>query len=180
MPLICIFTDKFIPMKIFKSFFPILLFCGLYLNQAYALEGAESTTASSEAGAFKTAIENRQFVFQAQTAHPLAWRSVNLDYGFHLKVSPDTIEAYLPYYGRAYKAPLGPDESGVKFTSYDFDYQIKEGKSGRLDITIKPKDLAGKSYVLYLSAFPGGNCSLSVQDPDRQHIHFNGILEFPE
>ncbi len=157
-----------------------MLFCCLYLNQAYALEGSESTTSSEEARVFKTAIESRQFVFRAQTAHPMAWKSVNLDYGFHLTVSPENIKAYLPYYGRAYKAPLSPDESGVKFSSFDFDYQIKEGRNGRLDIIIKPKDVAGKSYVLYLSAFPGGNCSLSVQDPDRQHIHFNGILELPE
>ena len=167
-------------MTVFKSLFPILLFCGLCMNQAYAFDGSESTKTSKEAETFKTAVENRQFVFQAQTAQPMAWRSVNLSYGFHLKVSPDNIEAYLPYYGRAYKAPLSYEESGVKFNSHDFDYQVKEGKDGRLDITIKPKDVTGKNYILYLSAFPEGSCSLSVQDPDRQHIHFNGILELPE
>ena len=170
-------------MKIFKLTLALSLCFACCLNNVYALKrsGSGSTPASAEeARSFKTAIENRVFVFQAHTAHPMAWRSVNLDYGFYLKVSPDTIQAYLPYYGRAYKAPISPDESGVKFISTDFDYQIKEGKNSRLDITIKPKDIAGKSYVLYLSAFPAGNCSLSVQDPDRQHIHFNGIIELNE
>lgn len=167
-------------MKTIRPLFVLSLMVGLSINLAYALKKPTSASNLEKEQALRSAIENCRFVFQAHTAQPLAWQSVNLDFGFYLKVSPDTVQAYLPYYGRAYKAPFSTDESGIKFSSKDFAYQVKEGKKGRLDISIKPNDLASKNYVLYLSVFPGGNCSLAVQDPDRQHIHFNGVLELPE
>ena len=164
-------------MKDFKLKLLYLLFVFLCINHTYAATRLTREQKAAEDSLLKTAIENRHYVFQAQTAHPMAWRVVNLSYGYSLEVAPDTISAWLPYFGRAYTAPVNTEDSGIKFVSTDFDYSVKEGKKGRLDITIVPKDIPGKRYVLYLSAFPGGNCSLSVQDPDRQQIHFSGIIE---
>jgi hypothetical protein len=52
----------------------------------------------------------------------------------------DTINAYLPFYGKAYSIPYGSNEGGIKFTSTDFNYTLTPKKKGSWDITIIPKD----------------------------------------
>ena len=52
-------------------------------------------------------------VYKRQTGY----RSIYLSPYYYLKVSKDTVVAYLPYFGRAYTAPADPTEGGIKFTS---------------------------------------------------------------
>ena len=121
-------------------------------------------------------IESGRYTFVPTTAIPMAGKSINLSYTFSLKISKDTISAYLPYYGRAYSAPMSSEEAGINFTSTDFDYSISENNKGLRNATINIKDNRRK-YKLSLQIGESGYATLNIQDSDRQPISFNGRVE---
>ena len=121
-------------------------------------------------------IESRNYTFVPQTALPMGGRSINLSYSYALKVSNDTIDSYLPYFGRAYTAPSPMDEGGVKFVSTDFDYSISDKKKGSWDVKINVKNNQ-KLYNLNLQIGYTGNATLTVSETSKQPITFYGKIE---
>lgn len=122
-------------------------------------------------------VDNLEFVFKANYAYPSTFKSINLSPYYDVKVSSDTIIAYLPYYGRAYSAPMNPSEGGIKFTSTTFDYEVKDGKkSGNWIIDIKVRD-KGEETSLLFDIWDNGTARLSVSDARRQSISFSGEIE---
>lgn len=121
-------------------------------------------------------VENRDYVFVAQRALPIGGKSISINFNYSLKVSNDTVASYLPYFGRAYTAPMSNDDNGIKFTSTDFEYSTSDKKNGVWDINIKTNDNQ-KRYRLSLSIGENGNASLNVQDTHRQAITFHGQIE---
>lgn len=71
-------------------------------------------------------INARKFIFKAQTATPQTGRLVQLNYPYDIKISGDTIVSYLPYYGRAFVAPMNPQDAGLEFTATDFSYEVEK------------------------------------------------------
>ncbi len=124
----------------------------------------------------KNRVESNNFAFKARQALPMAGPVINLTSSYELNISPKTIIAFLPYFGRAYSAPYGSDDNGIKFKSVKFQYLITSRKKGGWDIRIKPLDTR-KRYELYLTITTTGYASLSVNDETRQSISFNGIID---
>ena len=123
----------------------------------------------------KRIVESQNYVFRAQWANPQGSISRQLTSEYDLTVSRDTIISYLPYFGRAYVAPINPSEGGIKFTSTKFDYkQANNGKSWK--IMIKPKD-ASEVQQLYLDIYDNGKATLQVTSTNRQSISFSGYVE---
>ena len=100
-------------------------------------------------------------------------RTIQLTSDYTLTVRGDTVIAFLPYFGRAYTAPLDPAKGGIDFTSTNFDYKAKQRKKGNWEINIKPKD-ADDVRQLYLSFSASGFGNLQVTSLNRQTISFNG------
>jgi hypothetical protein len=141
-------------------------------------------------------IENQNYVFNASSAMPMANHDVNkvlsrmpggMGAGniqlsgsqYQLVVTKDSIEAYLPYYGRAYSATMNPDDSGIKFKSKDFTYKADKKKKGSWQIVMKFKDTkAAESMVLNVSE--NGYATLNVNSNNRQPISFNGYMSEPK
>jgi len=130
---------------------------------------------SIKAAAIREMVTNQQYTFKAQTASPLAGRLRQLTTDYDLKVSKEQIVAYLPYFGRAYSAPLDPSKGGIQFTSKDFDYKLTERKKGGWNVSIKTKDIA-EAQDMELTIFSDGNASLQVNSTNRQSISFNGYI----
>jgi|1115.fasta_scaffold08553_2 hypothetical protein len=118
-------------------------------------------------------LTDHNYIFSAETALPQQGRMQQLTSEFDLTVTPDTIISYLPYFGRAFVAPVNPGEGGIKFTSVDFTYKEVKKKKKRWEITIEPRD-AGSVQQLFLTVFDNGTASLRVNDRNRQSISFNG------
>lgn len=132
---------------------------------------------NEKAERIRESVENFNFIFDARYAQPLNYRSIYLSPYYNVKVSPDTVEAYLPYFGRAYTAPMDPLEGGIKFTSKKFNYEITEGKkSGNWLIKIQTEDV-NRQYTLYFDIWDNGNTRLNVQDQNRQAISFDGNID---
>src|SRR5436189_3589680 len=77
------------------------------------------------------AIETKNFIFKAESVTPQRGRMRQLAPEYDVVVRPDTIISFLPYYGRAYSAPINPSEGGIQFTSTNFDYVISQKKKSR-------------------------------------------------
>jgi len=129
----------------------------------------------AETPATKNLIEAQRYTFKAQTANPAAGRTRQLTSEYDLKVYQDTVIAYLPYFGRAYSAPVDVTDGGINFTSMKFEYNVSKGKNNRWEIIIKPKD-ANDVQELSLTVFENGKADLQVRSNNRQPISFNGYI----
>lgn len=118
-------------------------------------------------------IRSKDYVFEARTANPMRGGSIQLTYGYDLRVSPDSIVAYLPYFGRAFTAPVNPSEGGIKFSSVNFEYVARSRKKNGWSITIKPKDVQDIQQ-LNLTISSDGSTVLQVSSTNRQPISFFG------
>jgi len=135
---------------------------------------AQSTKPSAKLVA-KSLVDSQQYVFHAQTVNPMSGRQRFLTTDYTVIVSKDTIMTDLPYFGRAYSAPINPSDGGIRFTSTSFDYKVTPRKKGGWDITIQPKD-ARDVQLLILSIFDNGRADLRVNSINRQPISFNGYI----
>jgi len=96
---------------------------------------------------------------------------------YDLKISKDTVEAFLPYFGVAYEAPADLTGGGIKFLSRKFEYSINPGKkAGNLIVNIRTLDQLNE-VILRLNIWENGNADLDVMDTSRQSISFRGKVE---
>jgi hypothetical protein len=146
-----------------KNLFAILLLV-LCFNTAQAQD---------DKAAIRAAIEAKQFVFQAYTMVP-GYGSIRQLGGdnYNVKLAGDSLISYLPYFGRAYTAPVGT-QSGLRFTSTAFDYTIRNKKKGGWAISIKPKDVTDVREFS-LSVSETGHARLLALSNNRQPVSFNG------
>lgn len=152
-------------MKIFQSALEGLAATMLFIGVAHAQNNGSNT---------KALIEAQNYVFEAQSTLPAGGHFRQVTPGYVLIVSKDTVIADLPYFGRAYSAPIDPTKGGIQFKSKDFQYSLKNTKKG-WSITIKPAD-AGDALQLFLTAFDNGSATLEVSSASRQSISFNGFI----
>jgi hypothetical protein len=158
--------------KLIKKTSIILTLVMLSVNFSNAQEEAKD----SQKLAVERLIESKNFTFIAQTATPMGGRFINLNSVYDLKITADTLNSDLPYFGRAFVAPMNPTESALRFTSTEFNYDIKERKKGGWDITIRPKD-AKDVRQMYMTISENGYATLQVTSNNRQPISFNGVIQ---
>lgn len=137
---------------------------------------AHAQNKGSETPDIKSLVDSRRFVFAAESANPMRGRTVSLSPGYTIEVSPDTVSCNLPYYGRAYSAPMNPSDAGIKFNSTDFTYAVKDRKKNGRDITIKAKDNT-RSYQIFFTISSKGSTSLRIVSSDRESISYNGYIK---
>lgn len=156
---------------------PLLGFAALLVWIFYACGSAQTAVEKEKRAAdVRNAVEVPDFTFKATYAYPTGYKSVYLSPYYDVKVSPDTVVAYLPYYGRAYRAPMDPREGGYRFTSTDFEYRADKGnKKGNWNVEITLHDL-GRPVTFRFDIWENGTARLSVNDVDRQQISFQGDL----
>lgn len=130
-------------------------------------------TASNEAVA--TLIENQDYTFTVRTILPTSGRAIQANSQYDLRVSKDSLVSYLPYFGRAFSAPVGGTDTGFQFTSTDFAYTTEPRKKGGWLIKIKPNDNRDIQQM-FLTITETGSASLQVTSNNRQPISYNGNI----
>lgn len=124
----------------------------------------------------QAAINNKRYVFNAQSASPLTGTTRQLTSDYNVRITADSIISYLPYFGRAYAAPTPSEEGGIKFSSTNFEYSVTESKKGGWEISIKPKDVSDtREFALSIST--SGYGTLQVISNNRQPISYYGYVE---
>ena len=126
-----------------------------------------------DAAVLQQMFDTKNFIFKAETVNPQSGRTRQLTQEYDLTITRDKIVCFLPYYGRAFSAPVS-SEGGIKFTSIDFSYDVKQIKKG-WEITMVPKDVTDVHQML-LTAFTNGRATLQVTSNNRQNISFNGYV----
>ena len=155
-------------LSVSKYFLLLLIITGFSLSSAFA----QNDTSSS----IKKALQSKSFVFVARTVTPMRGDLKQLTSYYDLKVSKDSLISYLPYFGRAYTAPLDPSKAGLHFTSTDFSYVLSERKKGGWDVSIKPNDNTDVRQLNF-TVFDDGNATLQVLSNNREAISFNGNMK---
>lgn len=165
-------------MKQNKYIFAIITILAISLIGCNALK-KEQPEDYLDSAKLQQLIQQKEYIFKAVHVSPMQGPTRTLTSNYTLRISGDTIEAYLPYFGRAYSAPSNLSEGGIKFTSTNFDYKINQRKNKSFDITIKPNDIEKadlRGIVLYLNIFEGGSASLNINMMNRQPISFTGSI----
>ncbi|HMR82262.1 MAG TPA: DUF4251 domain-containing protein [Niabella sp.] len=123
----------------------------------------------------RTVIPTEDSRYNPRFMFPNGNNLYQLTSGYDLKVTKDSVTAYLPFFGRSFTAPLDPSKGGIKFTSTDFDYK-KSMRKKNTEITITPKDVQDIRSV-FISVTPGGYAYVQVLSLNKTPISFNGIIE---
>jgi hypothetical protein len=121
-------------------------------------------------------LQTRRFVFIPQSVNPTGGRTRQVTPDFFLRVSPDTVQSYLPYFGRAYTAPINSGRGGMDFTLTGFEYIVTPGNKNRQQITIRPQSGAD-IRELVLQVNPNGYATLIALSNNRQQISYNGYIQ---
>lgn len=145
-----------------------------FANKVSAQQSKQEKQTEKEA-LVKQKILDKRFTFIAETALPMRGSMRQLTPGYDLRVAGDSVVVYLPYFGRAYSAPLNLIGGGVQFTSVKFDYKVTERKKGGWNIIIKPSDV-DDGQQLNLTIFTNGTASVQATSNNRQPIQFNGYI----
>jgi hypothetical protein len=135
--------------------------------------------AHAQSKSVKELVEAQGYVFKAQTALPMSGRTRNLTTDYDVQVSKTSVVSYLPYFGRAYVAPIDATKSALDFTSKDFEYASTPGKKDGWTVTIKPKDYT-EVRQMTITISSDGYATLQVISTNRQAISFNGIVVAPK
>jgi hypothetical protein len=158
----------------------LLLLSFVLLSTTQAQSPSKKDKQQAQRTQIKDLVDSQHYVFNAQIAMPISGRTFQLtgDY-YDLEIGKTTILSYLPYYGRAYSAPLDPARAGIQFTSKNFDYTATAKKNGGWDVLIKPKDVQD-DWQLSLNITTDGYATLQANGGNRQPISFTGTIGPPQ
>lgn len=148
----------------------ILLFViGSFMAGCNTARQTVSTTSTTQL------LENQEYVFKAQSMIPMRGTLRPLTGEYDIIISRDTVNYYLPYFGRSFTAPIDPTDLGITHVSTNFAYTKTQNRKGNYNVTIIPKDDADVREM-NLSISPDGYANLQVQLNNRQPIRFNGVI----
>src|SRR5687767_1090254 len=112
------------------------------------------------------------FTFEVQTVNPVSGSSRQITGNYTFKFSKNLVQADLPYFGRAYSAPLNPGEGGIKLNTPDFRYELKQKRKG-WEMVVRP-DNQRDVQMMVLSVSENGYGTLQVTSTNRQSISYYG------
>jgi len=153
----------------------LLVFAGVVWGQN---EDRQSKVAAKEAKVKKT-VDSGQFQVVMNQAHPMGGRMISLTPEYTLTLAKDSAISYLPYFGRAYSAPLN-SEGGIKFTELMHDKKISfNAKKGNYTLSFKVQ-AKEDTYLFFITVWLNGSVTVSVTSNNRQPIDFSGEVLLPE
>src|SRR4051794_24283983 len=106
----------------------LFLMLGVLIVNTSSTQNAKKNRQKEIATSIESLLNSKNYVFKAQTVLPTRGSVRQLTSEYDLRVLGDSIVAYLPYFGRAYTAPVDPTAGGIQFTSTNFDYNIEQKK----------------------------------------------------
>ena len=124
-------------------------------------------------------VNAKVFVFTARTALPQGYKTVNLNTNmYNVSFSPEIINSYLPYYGRAYSGMSYGNDTGLKFEGKPEEFSVTKGKKNfNVKAVVKGEN---DVFDISLSISFEGSASLTVNSNNRSPISYNGEISAPE
>lgn len=156
-----------------------LNFSFLFLTLVFFQCTSSKKVTAIEPGDAINMIQAHEFRFVAERVNPLRGRMRHLTSSYDVTVKNDSLVSYLPYFGRAYQAPMDPSEGGIQFTSTQFSYEVNEDKKNSWNVSIKPTDQPDVQQFLF-TIFDNGTATLNVTSTHRDPISFYGNIQKAE
>ena len=146
----------------------------IFLVIAYSFSGPLNSTTQEE---IKQAILSDKWIFKAQSANPQGGRTQILTSEYEMRTAKDTINCYLPYFGRSFSgAGAMSNANPLDFKSFNFTIDKQEKKKGGWKVTIKFKDV-NAIRSMYFELYENGSANLNVTLTNRTPISFLGTVE---
>jgi len=146
----------------------ITAFATLFLSNA--------KTQNLTAAQVDSLINSKHYTFKAERMNPQRGGQKYLTTEYFLRVAGDSLISALPYFGRAYSAPINPEDAGYNFTSTSFDYNVSNAKKNSYRVTIHTKDKFNTADFA-LTVYNNGKANLQVTSNDKQPISYMGYLK---
>jgi hypothetical protein len=155
-----------------------VLFISLQMVEPATAQTKKQARDAAKTAALKKQIDTKNFTFQARYMYPMGGGQRYLNTDYDVRVTKDSVIAFLPYFGVAYAGAgyNSNEDNGIKFTSTRFDYQSEQKKNGSWYIVIKPQDNRTTNQLIF-NISPNGSTDLSVISTNRQRIRFDGYLK---
>jgi len=142
----------------------ILCFAGTIIQT-----NAQDTTKQT----IKTIVDSKHFSFEPINITTGRGSIKQLTPGYIFQINGDTLKTYLPYFGRAYTAPINSSDVGFDFTTTDFTYAVSEGKRNRVIVDVKTNGRVN-NVEFSLVVYDNGSAYLRANASDRQSVSYNG------
>lgn len=160
----------------------LFLFTGLLVFAGFVSaqnENRQSRAAAMEAKV-KKAVDSGRFCLVMNQAQPMVGGLITLTAEYTLTMAQDSAIAFLPYFGRAYSAPMDPSEGGIKFSGPVMEKKVvfNEKKKGyEINFSVRTRD---DVYRLYVNVWLNGTADINVISNNRQSISFSGDIRLPD
>lgn len=160
------------PIKLSLLF--LVIVCSFNAN---AQQTAKQIKQQEKSARITNKINARKYTFVAEYVQPLGGTQKYLTTEYDLRITKDSVIAYLPYFGRVYMdVPYNPDDDGIKFASTKFDYKVEPKKKGGWLISIKLNDVRRTSQLI-IEVFTNGTATLQANSNSRDPINFLGYIK---
>jgi hypothetical protein len=153
----------------------LVMIITLFAVNAASAQNTKSEKKAKKLTEVKNMVDSKDYVFVAQYVNPQRGGQHYLTSEYDFNVGKDSLVAYLPYFGRAYVAPINPEDASMIFTATHFEYKTTEKKDG-WDVSIKPKD-AKDVNAMRLNIYKDGNATLQIISNNREAISYMGYIE---
>lgn len=123
----------------------------------------------------KDSLTNQSFKIDVNYVIPNRMPARHLEYGYYIRVYKDSIDAYIPFFGEAYRVEYGTADEGLKFKGLISGYEVKRIKKDMYQVNA----LVKKSFdeILYqMDIFENGRATIFVRSLNREGIHFSGDM----
>lgn len=119
-------------------------------------------------------VDERQYEITVRQAYPLGGTPIMLTTPYSLTIIGDSINSYLPYYGRAWNVPYGGGKA-LNFTGHIRYYRSTWVSDQQVRIAIiveNDEDV----YQYDVEVFLNGSAYINVSCRNRQTIGFSGEI----
>lgn len=122
--------------------------------------------------AIASLVSQKRLKIDVVMAHPMSGNTIPVTDGFTLELRGDSVASRLPYFGRAYSAPL-TDGNAFDFAAPITDFADEKGKNGARLITFGAKTIED-AFRFRVEVFGNGRAYIHVTTQKRQPINYDG------
>lgn len=152
----------------------LLTGCGVTSSQSGNDRKAEKNAQRAEEYAkTSTLMDGGNYIFTVRSINPSGGRTIQATSSYTMKASNGTFEAYLPYFGRAYQAPIG-GSSGIEYNGEPENLTVVKD-SDKFTITVSYQ-ISGSNerYNVNFAVGSNGYGTLTINSQNRQSISYYG------
>lgn len=135
-----------------------------------------SRVPATDSAAIKKAIDEGAWKFNVTLVSPQSGSSRQPNGIYYVSLRQDSLNVYLPYFGRAYAgADVLSGENVLDFITKNFDKVIAPSGNHKWEITFSTKEQK-ELPVFQFYIFDNGNASLNVRMNNRSPISYSGYI----